>query len=318
MKAFAKRRIDPAPGQLDLIHIGEKLATLDRLNLPKRYRPEGKTWSVSAAALKAVLRELQGFARDKSFCFPKVATVASNTELSEATVRRAVLCLVEIGFLSVERQRSGLRQGPNVYRLCWPNLRANRDGEQLEPLLPPPVPDCHGDESDCHHARSDCHGDSLSMNRVLKRPLNRTDGADGREISLRQLGKIEWDEIKSFSGAWEFYLRLVGIGFRGAGTEFGLREFFALMASIGRGRKLPDERLRIRNPKGVLLSRLDSGVASWMNPTDIVDDDWQSADTAIERLSEMESVGSGRRDRGPNVLPVGVDGPAPPAGNLQQ
>jgi DNA-binding transcriptional ArsR family regulator len=72
---------------------------------------------VGAAARKLTLIALADRAGDDGVCWPSVAKIAHDTELSESTVRRALRELCELGLIEVQRRRVDGASMTNAYRL---------------------------------------------------------------------------------------------------------------------------------------------------------------------------------------------------------
>jgi AraC-like DNA-binding protein len=99
----------------------EQLGLLERAVLPRRP-------GVSSAALKSVLKAIDGFGRGRE-AWPSEATLAQCCGFSERTVRRALAALVELSLLIVQRH-GGLTL--NHYRVVWTELALLAGGNRHE------------------------------------------------------------------------------------------------------------------------------------------------------------------------------------------
>jgi DNA-binding MarR family transcriptional regulator len=68
---------------------------------------------------KFVLIMLANYADESGKCWPSVQTLATNTGLSTATVKRALKKLIARGLLSREQRRKGNLKTSSLYSLNW-------------------------------------------------------------------------------------------------------------------------------------------------------------------------------------------------------
>lgn len=66
---------------------------------------------------KLILLLLADRANDQGMCFPSIDTIAKDCELGTATVKRNIKSLESMGFLEIERRKSGNAHLHNVYHL---------------------------------------------------------------------------------------------------------------------------------------------------------------------------------------------------------
>lgn len=95
-----------------------KLRTLEKVLLPI---PSGS--KTSTVACKAILKTIDGHARDKDACCLKVETIARESGLSRAAAHRAINTLEQNSLLIVHRRKNGTGKRASEYRICWSNLR---------------------------------------------------------------------------------------------------------------------------------------------------------------------------------------------------
>jgi Helix-turn-helix domain len=76
--------------------------------------------------------------KDRTKCYPSVATIAANVSCSERTVLRATAELGRRGFLMIYRRRKGaLRNDSNLYVPAWPEFYVWKSDDQVTDQVTP-------------------------------------------------------------------------------------------------------------------------------------------------------------------------------------
>lgn len=84
------------------------------------------------ANMQAVFMWICSHANAEGLCFPSMATLARETDLSESTVKSHVKGLVERGFLSVSDRYRGGRQTSNLYQIHVIEKTENKDPDEVD------------------------------------------------------------------------------------------------------------------------------------------------------------------------------------------
>mgnify|MGYP001809912958 CR=1 FL=1 len=88
---------------------------------------------VKAVNAKAVLRQIDDYAREHGECYASQETLAAKTGLSEGTVKRVVKALVERSLITCELKMSPAGKVTNHHRIIWNELALLAHGEVRKP-----------------------------------------------------------------------------------------------------------------------------------------------------------------------------------------
>lgn len=85
---------------------------------------------------KFVLIMLANYANEEGRCWPAVATLASDTGLSVAAVKKALKKLVERGLITRQSQSKGGRRTSSIYCFQWGKPKGSNRAYSKAPIEP--------------------------------------------------------------------------------------------------------------------------------------------------------------------------------------
>jgi len=144
---------DPGPGD-DKDRRMNRVRLLENVRLPKVVKLPDKYGTVAEGTMLACLRVLDGFARDKAICWPKLATIAARMGKSRSSAKRAIRALQCLDLLSVEKVIVDNEYRSSRYQVIWANVIEydQRPSEHPETLEHPESPHrpCEVDRPPAH------------------------------------------------------------------------------------------------------------------------------------------------------------------------
>jgi hypothetical protein len=185
-----KKRVNAKQMQIDFDR-ASKLRMLEKVVLPI---PSGA--KTSAVACKAILKTIDGHAREKDACCLKVETIARESGLSRAAAHRAIKALEQNSLLIVIR-RIVMGKRASEYKICWPNLRdllfpaQSEEGKPMAHDAPSDVARCANRCSTVRHPMS--HGATSYKAPLDKRPI------ETPEEKRFDVGKLSFEDSKTTS-----------------------------------------------------------------------------------------------------------------------
>jgi hypothetical protein len=176
---------------------GEQLALIAGAKIPT---PSGR--GVSPSSVKFVLRTIDDFARGGK-CWASQETIASRTDMSDRTVRRALGILEDLSLICVERYRGHDGKSRNHYTIVWSELallqlprRASHTQEptgRVRPVGKTDQPDVKADQPDICADQPDVRADQPDADVLHNRPFE-TKGNGFEADEEETAGKFFFDD----------------------------------------------------------------------------------------------------------------------------